>query len=57
MEEELRMFKIKIAYRFENAQIPKDYTFPRKLDLQDIIDKYAVNEQNKQSNQTSRNIN
>ena len=30
MEEELRIFKLKIAYRFENAQIPKDFTFPRR---------------------------
>lgn len=29
MEEELRIFKLKIAYRFENAQIPKTFTFPR----------------------------
>jgi hypothetical protein len=30
MEEELKAFKKKIAYRFENSQIPKDFTFPRK---------------------------
>lgn len=29
MEEELRIFKMKISYRFENAEIPKNYTFPR----------------------------
>lgn len=29
MEEELKVFKKKIAYRFENSQIPKDFVYPR----------------------------
>jgi hypothetical protein len=29
MEEELRIFKMKIAYRFDNAEILKNFTFPR----------------------------
>lgn len=32
MEEELRQFKDKIAARFKNGQIPKDFKFPRITD-------------------------
>lgn len=32
MEEELRQFKDKIAARFKNRQIPKDFKFPRITD-------------------------
>ena len=38
MEEELRIFKLKIAYRFENAQIPKNFTFPRNSSQESIKD-------------------
>lgn len=42
MEEELRIFKLKIAYRFENAQIPKDFTFPRVQDPNDSIEDLKI---------------
>jgi len=32
MEEELKMFKEKIAIRHKNRQIPKDFKFPRITD-------------------------
>ena len=44
MEEELRIFKMKIAYRYENAQIPKNYTFPRKTNVPDDANSIENNE-------------
>ena len=38
MEQELVLFKKKIAYRFENSQIPKDYLFPRAKTESKVID-------------------
>jgi hypothetical protein len=37
MEEELITFKKKIAYRYENSKIPKDFLFPRlRVEKEDL---------------------
>ena len=42
MEEELKVFKDKIKMRFQNAEIPKNYIFPRGSDDIRIFSPEAV---------------